>query len=193
MERREALKYTALYLGVGLSASSVAAILNGCQVDTSMDWEPSFFTKAEIDFLSEVAETMLPRTSTPGANDALVHRWLDTVRPLRYTEEDNRAFRTNLKSFMKDARSSLGVDIVHASSEAKLDWLKEVDRQAYEVLKSYPEMEGRERPFYLTLKEQILAGYFNAEIVAKEFFAFDPIPGGYEGCIPYADIGRAWA
>ena len=191
MERREVLKYTALYLGLTLSGSTISAILAGCRVDESENWIPGFLSQEEADFISELAETILPRTNTPGAKDALVVRYIDTIRPLRFTDEDNQKFRSDLKAFMDVAQNELGKEFVKMPEDRKFEWVKLVDKESYESIDDAKPEE--ERPFYLILKEHILSGYFNSEAVAKQYFSFDPVPGSYEGCIPYADIGRDWA
>jgi len=193
MERRDVLKFTAYFMGATLSSSTIAALLAGCKVDASIDWEPVFLTQDEAAFLDEFGETILPRTNTPGAKDAMVTRFIDTVRPMRYKPEDNVKFKSDLDAFMQQASTELGKDFVKVSTEKKLEWVTAVDKASYEAMKDKKDLPKEERPFYLSLKEQILGGYFSSEIVAKEYFNFDPIPGSYAGCIPYADVGRAWA
>lgn len=182
-----------MLMGVSLSAATVSSILAGCEVDPSDDWTPSFFTEDEAAFISELAETMLPRTNTPGAKDALVDRYLDTIRPLRYTAEDNQKYKEELQSFMAITKNEIGISFVRADDAKRLEWLTAHDKASYDLIKATPDMSAGERPFYLKLKADILGGYFNAEIVAKEFFAFDPIPGRYDACIPYDEVGKAWA
>ncbi|MEM8909460.1 MAG: gluconate 2-dehydrogenase subunit 3 family protein [Bacteroidota bacterium] len=48
-------------------------------------------------------------------------------------------------------------------------------------------------PFYRTLKELTLLGYFASEEVGENILKYDPIPGSYSGCVPLADIGIAWS
>lgn len=193
MERRDVLKYTAFVMGASLSSGTIAALVAGCKVDTSVDWQPAFLTYDQVNFIDELAEVILPKTKTPGAKDAFVTRYIDTIRPLRFSIEDNGKFKSNLDALIKMASQELGKDFVKATAEKKLEWVTAVDKASYEIIKNKIDLTADERPFYLSLKEQILGGYFSSEIVAKEFFEFDPVPGSYNGCIPYEDIGRAWA
>jgi hypothetical protein len=87
----------------------------------------------------------------------------------------------------------LGKEFVKASPEKRLEWVTAIDKAAYEFMAANKDQPQNERPFYLVLKEHIAGAYFNSEIVAKEFFAFDPNPGRYDACIPYEQIGRDWA
>ena len=45
MERREAIKYTAFFMGATLSASAITSLLEGCKVDTSETWMPTHFSQ----------------------------------------------------------------------------------------------------------------------------------------------------
>ncbi len=193
MERRDVIKYTAFFMGASLSSSTISALLAGCKVDTSESWIPTHFNQVEVDFISELGETILPKTSTPGAKDAMVERFLDTVRPLRFSPEENQKFKSDLNTLMEQAKSDLGKDFVKASPEKRLEWVTSLDKSSFDAIKAQPKMPDEEKPFYLSLKEQILGGYFSSEIVAKEYFAFDPIPGRYDPCMPYEEVGRAWA
>lgn len=193
MDRRDILKYTALLMGASLSSGTIAVILSGCHVDDDADWIPQFFSAEEVEFVNELGDIILPATGTPGAKDAMVTKFIDTIRPLRYSEEDNSQFKRNLGLFMDQAKTELGNDFVKVSADRRLAWVTEVDMVSYEMIKPQEDLPAEQRPFYLALKEHILAGYFSSEIVAKQYFLFDPVPGGYEGCIPYAEVGKAWA
>lgn len=193
MERRDALRYTAWFLGAAVSGPTLSAFLSGCQVDDTPVWIPVFFAETELEAICSLAETMLPRTQTPGAMDACVDKYLDTIRPLRFTPEENATFKRELAEFLAVADAENGKPIAALSPEVRLAWLVDTDCAAYEVLKANPDMPADVRPFYIRLKEQILAAYFSSEKVAKEFFAFDPIPGRYDPCIPFREVGKAWA
>jgi len=193
MERRDAIRYTAFFMGATLSASAITSILEGCKVDTSETWMPTHFSSGETDFISELGETILPKTKTPGAKDAMVERFIDTCRPLRFTAEVNDKFKKNLHTLMEQAKTDLGKDFMKATPEARLEWVNTLEKTSFEAVKAQPDMPEEEKPFYLELKMNILGGYFLSEIVAKEYFAFDPVPGRYDPCIPYEEVGKAWA
>ena len=85
------------------------------------------------------------------------------------------------------------MDFVKLKKNKKNDWIAAVDKLSYETMAANKDLPQNEKPFYLSIKEHVLAGYFNSEIVAKHYFEYDLVPGRWEPCIPYAEIGRAWA
>lgn len=46
-------------------------------VANAADWKPAFFSPHQNDTLIVLTELIIPRTGTPGANDAKVHRYMD--------------------------------------------------------------------------------------------------------------------
>ena len=48
-------------------------------------------------------------------------------------------------------------------------------------------------PFFRTMKELTLLGYYTSELGATKELRHAPVPGRYEGCVPLAQVGRAWA
>jgi gluconate 2-dehydrogenase gamma chain len=56
-----------------------------------------------------------------------------------------------------------------------------------------PRPPRREVPFFRTMKELTVVGYYTSEIGATRELRHESFPGRYEGCIPFSDIGRTWA
>ena len=83
MNRREALSRVAIIMGGTVIGSE--AFLTGCKAST----KTVSFSKVDIAFLNEVAETILPATNTPGAKEAKVGEFM-TVMVNDCYEEDNQ-------------------------------------------------------------------------------------------------------
>lgn len=47
--------------------------------------------------------------------------------------------------------------------------------------------------FYKDLKSSIGAAYYMSEPGATEELNYDPVPGDFKGCIPFSEVGKAWA
>src|SRR6202011_3841146 len=85
--RREAiLRVTALLGGVALVGGT--ALLTGCREENT----DAPFTADEIAYLDEIAETILPQTSTPGAKAAKTGAFMALMVTDSYNARDRRVF-----------------------------------------------------------------------------------------------------
>jgi gluconate 2-dehydrogenase gamma chain len=50
-----------------------------------------------------------------------------------------------------------------------------------------------EVPFFRTMKELTIVGYYTSEVGATVELRHEAVPGRFEGCVPFTEIGRAWA
>ena len=84
MNRRDALSRVALL--VGGTVIGAEFFLSGCKnedrVGSSVD-----FTEKDIAYLDEIAETILPKTDTPGAKDAKVGAFMTVMVKDTYDEK----------------------------------------------------------------------------------------------------------
>jgi gluconate 2-dehydrogenase gamma chain len=58
------------------------------------------------------------------------------------------------------------------------------------------EVRGPERPevpFFRTMKELTIVGYYTSEVGATVELRHEAVPGRHQGCVPFTEIGRAWA
>src|SRR6476620_9497004 len=93
MDRRELLKLIALATGTALVGGDF--FLSGC---TNPEAGPSMeFSQDDIGFLDEVGETILPKTSTPGAKDAKVGAFMTVMVNDCYTAADQKVFHEGIK------------------------------------------------------------------------------------------------
>ena len=196
MDRREAIKRTALLTGFAISSSTIASLLQGCQAEARSplgSWTPAFFTKEEGLTLAEISECILPKTETPGAKDVFVHEFVDLIIADCSNQEEQKRFRDGLAELMAGCEQANGRPFVDCSPEERLAFLKEQDWAAPATGEGRPDLEEEDYPFFLRLKQLILLGYFTSEKVGTEVLAYDPVPGGYEPCRPYEAGTPGWA
>ena len=195
VSRRDALKYAAAVLGYAVSGATLAAVLDGRTASAQASWSPQFFTPAQAAELSAMVEHLLPRTSTPGAQDVGVDRFIDSIMKEYFSPADQRAFTKGLDDFDADCRRTIGVSFV-AATPAQRD---EIFRKAEAASPSLePTIWGGQTSahpaaptFYRQFKELTLVGYYTSEQVGKHILNYDPIPGRFDGCVPLTDIGNA--
>lgn len=190
MNRRDALERAGLVLGYAVSAPVLAAIMNGCKATPGLTFKPEFFSEDQAGVISEVAEIIIPRTDTPGAKDVGVPGFIDKILKECYKKEDQDRFLSGLKSFDDDANEMYGDSFLDLEPTQQEEHVRKIHDRAIEASKKG---ELKERPFILMAKELTVAGFFTSEPGATEVLQFNPVPGAYRGCVPLAEIGKAWA
>lgn len=173
--RRDALQRLTLLLGGALSAQLTAGLMG--QV---INLGPSVSVSAEQQkLLAEAADTIIPTTDTPGAKEAGAEQFI--VRVLRdcYVREDQEKFYAGLAKLEEDSRQQ------HNKGFAELD-----AAQRKELMTKTAKSN---KAFFLRLKELTVTGYFCSEIGASKALEYLPIPGRFEGDVPYKAGQKAWA
>lgn len=179
MNRREALSSVALLLGGTILGSQ--AFLSGCKSATS---DALTFTKEDIAFLNEVAETILPKTNTPGAKEANVGEFMTVIVKDCYKPEE-------AKVFMEGMVALKGKSFMDKTPEERTKLLTELDAEA----KAFQEKKKpEEMPHYFRMmKELTLWGFFTSEVGATKVLRYVAVPGKFEGCVDYKKGDKAWA
>lgn len=199
MNRREVLQRTALTMGYALSAPVVAAVLNGCKAKPTLTFKPVFFNEDEAALVAEIAETILPKTTTPGAKDSGVPAFIDDMLATVYTAEQQKSFRDGLATFSSEASKELGNDFIDCTPQQKLEFVTKKNDEAVESLSGagsegwWRAGGGSNKPFFLDIKELTILGFFSSKEGATEVLQYNQSPGPYRGCVPLAEIGKAWA
>ena len=189
MDRREALKRTAMLVGGALSSSAIAGVLQGCKAQPELNWQPQFLTEDQARLTAEVAERIIPKTDTPGAKDAGVPEFIDLMLNDIHTEEEKQRFVAGLDQLEQDSEQTYGDSFVDLEPTQQDELLTKYQAQAQE------NEDPESKPFFAMAKELTMLGFFTSEVGATEFLQYVSVPGRYEGCIPVEEAGegRAWA
>ena len=140
-----------------------------------------FFNAKELVFLSAVAQTIMPKTDTAGAVEAGVP---ETIQSL-VSEWGDDSFRSYWRAGLRGISNEL---------EGNFATLSAVDRQV--KLADYDSKvfsNTIEDKFYKDMKHTIVTAYYMSEPGATEELHYDPVPGDFRGCVPFSEIGKAWA
>ena len=187
MNRREAISAVTLLLGGTLLGAD--AFLSGCKnpaANASLN-----FSADDISFLNEVAETILPATSTPGAKAAKVGDFMTVIVKDCYEEKDQKIFMDGLGKIDEASKKINGKSFLDSTAEQRTALLNELNKE----LKNYNETKKEEDPnhYFGMMKQLTLLGYFTSEIGATQALRYIAVPGKYEGCVPYTKGDKAWA
>jgi hypothetical protein len=167
------------------------------------------FTQDNVAFLNEVADTVLPTTSSPGAKAAKVGEFMGVMVRDCYTEADQKTFIDGIGKLNDAANKKSGskfMDLTSAQRTALLvDLDKEqkeftstrdkdlaVDKEKHKGEKTY-EAPALPKHYFRMMKELTLLGYFTSEIGATKALRYIAVPGHYSGDVPYKKGDKAWA
>lgn len=191
IDRREALRKTAMLMGAAVSVSALAGVLQGCKASPELTYKPDFFNEEQAGIISELAETIIPKTDTPGAKDAGVPGFIDKILKECYSKEDQKHFLDGLAAFDKKAKEAYGDSFIYMDKDKQLEFVKAENEEAVKL----KDKQGAERPFLLMAKELTLLGFFTSEPAATQVLQYEAVPGSYKGCIPLSEAGngKTWA
>jgi hypothetical protein len=189
MNRREALKYVAWLTGGAVSAPVISAVLNGARPTAgNASWSPQTLSPEQNELVTTLADLIIPETDTPGAKAARVNEFIDLLLTEWLPAADKERFLSGLNDFDARFQKSYGTRFVTAAAAEQTNMLIEVDGEAAEARRA----GAKDKPFFSTMKELTLIGYYTSEIGITQELLFQPATDKYEGCIPLERIGKAW-
>jgi len=199
MNRREAIQRTALALGYAISAPALAGVLKGCKAAPELSYKPAFFTEDQARTVAEMAEIIIPKTSTPGAKDVGVPGFIDSMLNEVYEKSDQDSFLEGLAAFEEDAKKTHGNAFFDCKPEDQVALFRKHHDEALAAAKGggstgwWNAGAAADKPFVLKVKELTLLGFFTSEPGATQVLQYNQVPGPFQGCVPLADVGKAWA
>jgi gluconate 2-dehydrogenase gamma chain len=202
MNRREFLQCATILTG-GTAISQLGWALSEEQ-QVYLAGAPNFNTQ-EIDFFSleqravvaAVAETIIPRTDTPGAIDAGVPRYIELMVAQWLNEDEQKIFLTGLAKLQSDSLESQGVSfdaLDETSRVAMLDALESAasDSAWYEMGNTRRDFIS-DAPFICQIKELTVWGFFTSEVGSTQVLRYEPMPMRFDGDIPLLPDDSTWA
>jgi hypothetical protein len=181
LSRRDAIKKVALLVGGTLALPDILKAWGNLEIEN-----PHFrFSPAEEDLIAEIAETIVPTTDTPGAKAAGVSKFIQKVVADCYEPADRNAFYSSLKNVDTLALNRHARTFVQCSPTERIDLLKKIEADYY--------ADKKADPFWGRIKELTVTGYFSSEIGCTQALRYEPVPGRYDGEMPYKKGDKAWA
>lgn len=186
--RRDLLQNVAVLLGGSIVGGSVFS-LTGC---TSTDKQVNaLFSESQVAFMNEIADTILPTTSSPGAKTAKVGNFMAVMVLDCYTEADQKIFKEGLKKIDELSQKQFSSSFVKADPKQRTELLTTLDKEQ----KEYQAKKGKDDPshYFRMMKELSVLGYFSSKEGATQALRYIAVPGKYDGSFPYKKGDKAWA
>ena len=187
MERRELLRLIALATGTAFIGGDL--FLSGCKNAPALGG--ATFSEEDITFLDEVAETIIPKTTTPGAKDAAVGTFMTVMVNDCYDKKDQQIFHEGIKKLDDACQKAHNTGFMKATPEQRTSLLTTLDKEAKEQAKS----KGKDDPnhYFTMMKQLTLFGFFTSKPGATQVLRHEAVPGRYDGALAYKKGDRAWA
>lgn len=217
MERREAMRNVALLFGGALSASTFSVLFDSCSQPDKKDSSKNLFSADQETLITEIADTIIPDTSTPGAKAAGVGPFIVMMVRECYPEDVQKAFVEGLQEVDKTSEAKFKKSFVSLGAEEKNQVLREIadntiktkkddkaqERSDAEKNNNYPEnkkkitskssVKNDKTYFFQLMRELTMLGYFTSEIGATKALEYVAIPGRYDGCVDLKPGQKTWA
>ena len=180
MDRRELLKMVALATGGIVIGGEV--FLTGCKSkDASV--AGTTFSQNDIALLDEIAETILPKTTTAGAKEAEVGKFMTVMVNDCYEEADQKVFHEGIKKLDEACNKMHSHSFMKAEPAHREELLTSLDKEAKEYMKT----KKKEDPnhYFMMMKQLTLLGYFTSKPGMEQNFNYHQTPGKYDGAVPY--------
>ena len=205
--RREAVQRVAALLGG-------AALVGGDRV-FAFSFEPAAleraraqgagaFTAADVALLDEIAETILPQTSTPGAKAARVGAFVALMVADVYDETERQVFQRGLRQLDDACRVAHAVSFMQASVAERQSLVEALDREQHAVMEDRAPKRRLRAPvaasgtgepahYFRMMKELTLLGYFTSEIGYTQAMRYIESPGRFDPDVSHVPGDKSWA
>jgi hypothetical protein len=189
MLRRELLRAAA-------AAAALSLVPQEAQAQATAAWAraltfpaaptPPFepLSAAHRGIITTVADAIIPRTDTPGANDVNVLAWIEVIAAEHYSPADRTQLTTGLDAMDALARTLTGRSLAGLTGAPLGTVMDALDAPAD---RTTPAARG-----YARLKGLVIHGYFTSERVQKTVLRTEIMPGRFDGAadMPSKGAGR---
>jgi len=138
----------------------------------------------QLALVGAIADTVLPRTDTPGATDVGVPAFVDVIVAEYYADDERAAFLAGLDAVDAHVRAAQGAPFAELPERVRA--------VAVESLERAGDRRAEPARTWWRLKGLIVHGYFTSERAQQEVLRVNPMPGRFDGAAPHpARAGRS--
>ncbi|MDE1190713.1 MAG: gluconate 2-dehydrogenase subunit 3 family protein [Arachidicoccus sp.] len=194
MQRREALRNFALLAGGGLLSGTTISILNSCNLSAPKS-NGQLFSDEEQMIITELADVIIPATSSPGAKAAGVGEFITMMLNDCYPEDVQKDFAAGLEGFSASVKKQYSKDFLSLSSQDKIAAVTQLSNKTIADQKAGDKDPNakKSKHFFPIARDLTILGYFTSEIGATQAMAYVAVPGRYDGSADMKPGQKAWA
>ncbi len=208
ISRRSLIKQIAILTGAAVMGAEMF-MSTGCKTTPVAK---GILSDSSIALLNEIAETIIPKTDTPGAKEAKVAEFMNAIVSDCYTPAQQKAFTDGLIAFEKLNTTVNKKSFAECTPTQRHDLLVSLEKEAKDFDKKVAEEEAKQkldiakqswggavnteglpRHYYTMMKQLTLWGFFTSKEGMTKTLRYNPVPGKYDGNVPYKKGEKAWA
>jgi len=174
MDRRELLKIMAMTLGSSIALPESVFARLAEPVDPA---NLKFFSSSQRTLVAAIAETIIPKTDTPGAIDAGVPGWIELLVQDCFEAADQKIIRDGLGEVERLSAAQFQKPYAQLSTAEQIELLTGMEKAA--------KQGGNSKAFIRQFKELTKFTYVNSEVGGTQAFDFVLVPGRWD---PAADL-----
>lgn len=195
MQRRDLLKLSLALVGSAASASVSRAVQAG--VNEQSTPAKSVLSPSQQGSVKLLSDMIIPPTDTPGAVDAGVPAFIDTIVTEWYRDEERRIFLQGLDDLDAFCIEWEQKAFDAAAMETRVAALQSQEKAAASYRAPPGGLFGsgspdENAPFFNKLRELVVLGYYTSAVGSREELIYLPMPGHYDGNYDFSKVGRQW-
>jgi hypothetical protein len=126
--------------------------------------------------LAEMAETIIPKTTTPGAKDIYAHLFALKMMDDCRSREDQEKFVKGLEAFESFTKEMNGKSFLKSDAGEKASVLEAIEKDK--------ESKDDKTFFYSSMKRYTIQAYTSSEFYLTKVQVYEMVPSRWHGCVP---------
>lgn len=151
--------------------------------------------EGQKELLASLADTIIPRTDTPGARDAGAQDFILIMLKESTDRKTQNKFIDGLKDLESYCHSHYNQSFTHCPPADRIAVLTRFEQKDRPISGIVGKVEARYlgNPFFSTLKQYTAVAYCTSELGATRGLRYVLVPAEYHGCVPLQPGQPAWA
>ena len=126
--------------------------------------------------LASLSETIIPKTSTPGAKDLSAHLFMLMMIDDCLNKEQQQKFMKGLGEFEEMSKKKTGGGFADATSAQKAALLTDIEAKK--------DVSDNVQFFYSTASRFTIQSFVTSQYFLTKIQPYEMVPGRYHGCVP---------
>jgi hypothetical protein len=150
--------------------------------------------QAHAELIAALANVIIPPTQSPGAKDALVHKYITSYLEDCSSMKEYNNFINGLNDLQENCVSNYNTNFENCTAVQKNKIMVDLDDNSDSkglLSKISNKLQGRS--FYDILKSLTIEGYCTSEMGATQHLAYALIPGKYNAITQMSKNQKSWA